>query len=104
MKKIYLCSSADLNNKNYLNFWIDEAKDEILIFKDDNNIINTVSSVCPHFGGSIVYDKKINQLRCKWHDWRFCTKTGKCITVSIKTELQKYDHIQENNKIYLMIK
>ena len=114
INKIYLCEINDLIPYNFLNKWIDELKDEIIIFRDKKNNVRIFSSVCPHFGGPIVFDKKIQNLKCKWHDWRFCANTGECLTFPKISELKKYDfevepnnlrnynHINENDKIYLV--
>ena len=114
-KKIYLCDISDLNKENYINCWIDELRDEVILFKNHKNIIKIFSSICPHFGGNIFYNKKIQKLKCKWHDWSFCPDSGKCLTIPIKGQLKKYDftlepnnlkiynHINENNKIYLIL-
>jgi len=111
---IYLCEVNDLKTNNFLNKWIDELKDEIIIFRDSTNNVRIFSSVCPHFGGPIVFDKQIHQLKCKWHDWRFCVNTGECLTFPKIPVLMKYDfkvepnnlnnyeHLVKNNKIYLI--
>ena len=114
-KKIYLCDISDFNKDDYTNCWVEELRDEVILFKNHKNIIKIFSSICPHFGGNIFYNKKIQKLKCKWHDWSFCPDSGKCLTFPIKAELKKYDftvnphklkaydHINENNKIYLIL-
>jgi nitrite reductase/ring-hydroxylating ferredoxin subunit len=114
-KKIFLCNTSDLGQNNFTNIWVEELRDEVIVFKNSNKLIKVISSICPHFGGEIFYNKKINKLKCKWHDWSFCPDSGKCLTFPIKAQLQIYDftvepdnlkiynHINENNKIYLEI-
>jgi len=111
--KIFLCNISDLNIRDYSIHWIEELRDEVIVFKNQDNSIKVVSSICPHFGGEIFYNRKINKLKCKWHDWSFCPDSGKCLTFPIKSQLKIYDftvepdelktysHISENNKIYL---
>ena len=62
-------------------------------------------------GGSIYYDKKNDYLRCKWHDWKFCKNTGKCLSYPIKlnpydfevrpNNLKNYSVKLKNDEIYL---
>ena len=89
--KILLCNLKLLNKKKYHIIWIDEWKDELIVFKNEKNEIKIFSSICPHFGGEIVYDSKENILKCKWHGWKFCTKKGKCLTHNILGKLQNYE-------------
>ncbi len=112
--KIYLCDLSELNKDDYTNRWVEELRDEVILFRNHKNIIKVFSSICSHFGGNIYYNKKLQKLKCKWHDWSFCPESGKCLTFKIKTQLRKYDfivepnnlktynHINENNKIYLI--
>ncbi len=72
MTKKRICNLSQLQNKNYIRLWIDDFKDEIIIFIN-NNKIYVKSSICPHFGGPIVYDKVNNYLFCYWHGLRFTT-------------------------------
>ena len=90
MKKIYLCKLNELVQKEYIIKWIDEIKDEIIIFYDNKKKLKIFSSICPHFGGEIFLDKT-NKLRCKWHDWEFSSETGKCLTYPIRGKLKNYD-------------
>ena len=114
-KKIYLCSKYEILKKKYINFWIDEWKDELIVFIDKLNQIKIFSSICPHFGGKIIYNEKDNSLSCKWHNWKFCTQTGKCQTHKIIGSLNNYDFTikpgklknyitkLENDKIYAVL-
>ena len=108
--RIEICNLNDLNL--YLTKFVKELRDEIIIYKLDGEIF-VKSSICPHFGGEIYFCKNKKKLRCKWHDWTYCPKTGKCETYNIKTNvrnyqvstypknLKKYDFFIENNKLYL---
>ena len=105
-KLIYFCEYKKLEKSNYIIKFFNELKDEIICFLDNKNNIKIYSSICPHFGGEIFYNQKENLLKCKWHDWKFCTKTGKCLSYPIKGMLNPYDfEIKPNNlKEYLVIK
>lgn len=114
-KKIFLVDLIRLQQKKFFIKWIDELKDEVIIFIDIKNTIRVFSSICPHFGGEIYYDKHIDNLRCSWHDWKFCKKTGKCLSYPIKgqlahynfevnpNKLKNYDFTINNEKIYLSL-
>ena len=88
--KILICKSIELDKSTYVKKWIEDWKDEIIIFKKDNKI-KLFSSICPHFGGEIVYDNKLKSLKCLWHDWKFCSKSGKCLSHPIRGKLNPYD-------------
>lgn len=47
--------------------YIDEIKEEVIIFEDVNKKIKIFSSICPHFGGEINFIKSKNKFKCKWH-------------------------------------
>ena len=90
MDKVYICKLTELESKKFIIKWIDKWKDEIIIFKK-NNVIKLFSSICPHFGGQIVYDDSIKKLKCLWHDWKFCDSSGKCLSYPIRGKLNPYD-------------
>ena len=119
MKKenfLYVTSKDILLKERYIIKFYDELKDEIICFLDKDENIKIYSSICPHFGGEIYYDKKNDLLRCKWHDWKFCPTSGKCLTFPIKGKLNPYDFevnpkplktykpITEQEKIYAIKK
>ena len=69
-----------------------ELKDEIIGFIDqETKEIKIFSSICPHFGGEIYFSGADNSLKCKWHGWKFCKNTGKCLTFPIKGSLNLYN-------------
>ena len=115
-EKIFICTIKDLKDSHYFIKWIDQWKDELIVFIDKSNQISIRSSICPHFGGEIIYDKKKNKLRCMWHNWEFSTETGKCLTFPIKGKLNPYDFevdpnplknyevVNKKNKIYAIKK
>ncbi len=91
MGKVFICTVDKLNSEKTITKWIEEWKDEIILFKDKRSgKINIFSSICPHFGGEIYLDKT-NKLRCKWHDWEFSSETGKCLSYPIRGKLNPYD-------------
>ena len=90
-KKKYLTDLNTLKKNIFLNIWIEEWKDELIIFLNNKNEIKVFSSICPHFGGEIKYDKKNKLLKCSWHDWKFCPKNGTCLSYPIKGKLNPYD-------------
>ena len=101
MIKKKICSLSQLDNKNYFKSWIKDLKDEIIVFKYRDKI-HVKSSVCPHFGGPIVYDKDQNYLYCYWHGLKFSTD-GKCLNQkSFKACLNSYVYKIINNSIYII--
>ena len=101
MTKKKICNLSQLQNKDYIRFWVDDFKDEIIIFIN-NNKIYVKSSICPHFGGPIVYDKVNNYLFCYWHGLRFTTN-GKCINQKdFKPCLNSYNYELRDNSIYII--
>ena len=117
MEKIFLCSYDELKKKSFIIKFVEQWKDELIIFISPiNNDLRIFSSICPHFGGEIVYNKKENILKCKWHGWKFCNKTGKCLSYPIRgtlnpydfeinpKNLKKYGYTIENKDIFVMNK
>ena len=100
MNKIFFCKIEEINIKGYIIKFLDELKDEIIAFVDkDTKKIKIFSSICPHFGGEIYYSDKDNLLKCKWHGWKFCEKTGKCLSFPIKGSLNLYNFKVEPNSL-----
>ena len=92
MNEVYISDYKHVINNEYVIKYIEEWKDELIVFYDNSvNKIKIFSSICPHFGGEIYYEKKKNELKCKWHDWKFCTETGKCLSYPIKGKLNPYN-------------
>ena len=97
MKKIFFCEENEIDKKEYVVKWIDDFRDEIIIFKDRQKKLKAFSSICPHFGGELIYEKKKSQIKCKWHNWKFDENTGKCLTHPIPLKLKEYN-IEVNPK------
>jgi len=98
-KKKFICSLDDLKKKKYIVLWIEEWKDELIVFINKDSEIKIMSSICPHFGGEIYYNTKKENLRCKWHAWEFSPDTGRCLTHNIKGVLSKYNFAVEPNNL-----
>jgi nitrite reductase/ring-hydroxylating ferredoxin subunit len=113
MKKVFFCDEDDISKNDYIVKWVDDFRDEIIIFKNKQKKLTVFSSICPHFGGELIYDKKNSQIKCKWHNWKFHENTGKCLTHPIPLKLKeykinvnpknlkKYNIIFEDKKIYV---
>lgn len=98
--KIFFCKIQDLKKKKFITKYIDDLKDEIIIFIDKKTQkFKSFSSICPHFGGEIHYNYITDDLVCNWHGWRFCKDSGKCLSHPIKGNLRQYDFIVEPNKL-----
>ena len=92
MNKFFFCTIDEINKKKYYVKFIEELRDEIIAFIDnETNEIKLFSSICPHFGGEIIYDSNKDVLRCKWHNWKFCKNSGKCLSFPIKGILNPYN-------------
>ena len=63
----------------------------IVFIDKETKKVKIFSSICPHFGGEIFYNRKENNLQCKWHDWKFCRISGKCLSFPIKGSLNPYN-------------
>ncbi len=113
MEKLFVCNLSSIEN-GYIVKYIDTIRDEIIVFKFNNEILIR-SSICPHFGGEIYFDRNKLILKCKWHAWEYEPKTGKCLTYNIKSnvrnyeintfpkDLKKYAFFVENDEIFLKL-
>jgi nitrite reductase/ring-hydroxylating ferredoxin subunit len=99
MDKIFMCTLKELKGNKYFIKWIDEWKDELIVFLNKSNTIKIKSSICPHFGGEIIYDSKEDNLKCLWHNWRFSSDSGKCLSYPIKGKLNPYDFEVDPNPL-----
>ena len=100
MIKIKICNLSQLENKNYLVKWVNKLKDELIVCKNGKKIY-IKSSICPHFGGPIAYNKNENYLYCNWHGLKF-SLDGKCLNQkSFKACLNNYDYEIKDNYIYV---
>jgi len=98
MIEVFTCNIEEIKDKHKIVF-IEEIKDEIIVFRKDN-IVNTFSSVCPHLAGQITLKK--NSLQCKWHGLRF-DSNGIVNNCSLKLKLRQYQNIIKDNKVYVKI-
>ena len=87
--EIEFCAVSDIRDNGYIVKWVDEWKDELIAFPYKDGF-KAMSSVCPHFGGALAFDASRRELRCRWHDYRFCPDTGRCLTYPITGRLQEY--------------
>ena len=100
MIKIKICNLSQLENKNYLVKWVNKIKDELIVCKNGKKIY-IKSSICPHFGGPIAYNKNENYLYCNWHGLKF-SLDGKCLNQkNFKACLNNYDYEIKDNYIYV---
>ena len=100
MIKKKFCNLSQLRNKDFFKAWVKEFRDEIIVFKYKNKIY-VKSSICPHFGGPLSYDKEKSYLYCFWQGLKFSLE-GKCLKQkSFKTCLNKYDYEIINDNIYI---
>ncbi len=101
MTKKKLCKVSYLDDNEYFKSWVNEFKDEIIIFKH-NNKIYVKSAICPHFGGPISIDKKKDFLFCYWHGLRFGIEDGHCLNQkTFKPCLTDYLYEIKKNYIYI---
>lgn len=100
MALVEICSLKKFNEKKKYTIWVDQLNDEIHLFKENENIV-AVSSVCPHFGGPL--DSKESSIFCSWHGWEFGKKDGQCLNRKVKTKLNFYSVIVENDKISIKL-
>ena len=64
--------SDDPNLPKYL--WLG-AKQEVIVFRDRGKL-RAFSSLCPHMGGQLRYDRRRRALICPWHGLCFDLATG----------------------------
>ena len=95
-----ICNLSELENKNYIKLWVNELKDEVIVFMK-NEKIYVKSSICPHFGGAISLDENNNYLTCYWHGLKF-SFDGKCLNnKNFRSCLGNYEYELKNNNIYI---
>ena len=87
--KIKICRVDEVKKRKIVTKWVPEWRDEIsaLLFRDT---IYVMSTICPHFGGSFLYEAGEGVLRCQWHGWRFDVSSGKLLDYELKTCLSHY--------------
>ena len=104
MKKVFLCNYSDINSNDYVVAEVEDLKDEFIIFLNADMDIKIFSSVCPHFGGEIIYDKGRYILTCKWHAYKFSPDKGRCLTYPKNMpNLTEYNSLIEEEKVFLVL-
>ena len=95
-----ICKIDKIEKNNFFKIWIEDFKDEIIVYKYKKKIY-VKSSICPHFGGPISY-KNDKYLFCYWHGLKFSTENGQCLNQkSFKTCL--IDYLYEVKKDYIYV-
>ena len=65
MSKIFFCKIQEINKNGFKIKFLEELKDEIIGFIDqETKELKIFSSICPHFGGNIIYKKNLSELYC----------------------------------------
>lgn len=77
-KYVPFCPVSELKKELRVTRWMDDLRDEISAFYLDGEIL-VMSTVCPHFGGELEYDRR-GTLTCRWHGWKFDVRTRKSQT------------------------
>ena len=89
--KILLCNTDFFNNRNFFIKWIEEIKDEIIVYYHENELFIR-SSICSHFGGEIYYDQIGILSKTKIHVLELNNEQCK-ITMNYKFELNGWKKI-----------
>jgi len=71
----YFCRSRDVPTGGHVTKWVESLRDEITVFRRGGELLAR-STVCPHNGGEFDIDLAKNELRCRWHGWRFAIDSG----------------------------
>jgi len=96
------CTISHLEKNTYVKTWINEWKDEVIIFIH-NGKIYAKSSICPHFGGPIVYNREKRYLECYWHGLSFSAESGKCLNQkTFLACIDKYNFELKDNNVYII--
>ena len=88
-QSIKFCSIEELKNRGSIVKYIEAWRDEISAFMVDQTIF-VASSVCPHFGGTLIHVPGTLKARCEWHSWEFDLKSGRCLTFPTSACLRHY--------------
>ena len=97
MSEVKFCYISDLINKKFIKKFIDEIRDELIVFML-NGEIKAYTSVCPHMAGEI---NLINSaLVCKWHGLKFSVD-GVCEQFNHKIKLTEYLVQIRNDEVYI---
>ena len=98
IKKTKICNIKNLKHRSVNKFILNEK--EILLTYVNNQIYLT-DSICLHMGAPLEKGRLTNDyIQCPWHGCKWNFKNGKCLNNSMK--LNVYEHVLENNEIYLI--
>jgi nitrite reductase/ring-hydroxylating ferredoxin subunit len=101
MEKKFICQVNELSKNKTIIKYYEDIRDELILFKNEDNKIKCFSSVCPHVAGEVVYENC--QLKCRWHGLKF-DKTGKSLNGKVQLYLREYKVEIIDNKIYVQEK
>jgi methionine sulfoxide reductase heme-binding subunit len=79
-KEDYQCvaSLQELTNTGQITRWINDHDILLYIHRGE---VKALSNVCRHFGGPVGYHKaKDGVFTCLWHNWRFSSEDGSCLS------------------------
>jgi len=102
MNSVFLCDVSHLRSHGSFVKYIEILRDEVIAYIFDDDVI-VRSTFCPHFGGHISVDELNERLRCNWHGWEFCPKSGKCISHNIGAILSSYDVEINGDSIFVLV-
>src|SRR5689334_1994952 len=88
--EIALCSRAELTKNRRIARWVEEWRDEVVVFDHSPHPL-VISGMCPHFGGEVDFVPATNRFRCRWHHWEFDARDGHCLTYPIKGCVRFYE-------------
>lgn len=101
---LVFCSIDDLRRQRKITKWVEELRDELTALSLPDGEIIVTSSICLHMGGEFEVDWNTQQLRCRWHDWRFDIKTGECLSYSLPgRRLQHYPFEQREGRLEVIL-
>jgi phenylpropionate dioxygenase-like ring-hydroxylating dioxygenase large terminal subunit len=94
----FICKSKDIKTKQVKSFEI--CGQQIVVFRDEENILKALDAYCPHMGTHLGVGKVVGKnIQCFFHHWQFNGK-GSCenipcpsqtkTTIKNKAKLQSY--------------
>lgn len=94
----------ELKRTRRITKWVEELRDELTAFYLNEDQVVVMSSICLHNGGEFDVDWEKEQLRCRWHDWKFDIKTGECLSYSLPgRRLTQYAFEVREGKVEVML-
>lgn len=102
--RLVFCGMEELRERRRVTKWVEELRDELTALYLGEDQIVVLSSICLHNGGEFDVDRQKEQLRCRWHDWKFDIKTGKCLSYSLPgRRLTHYPFEVRDGKIEVLV-